>query len=73
MYNGRTAGGLCMTSIPPSIAAGIAQGQQNVALSSIKQSAEADKQFANVIEETAKEAQTVAASSGRGQNLDILV
>lgn len=55
-------------SIPPTIAAEMALGRQNVALSVIKQNAEQAQQVAKILEESAT---TVAALSGRGGRLDV--
>ncbi len=54
--------------IPATLAAEQALTRQNVALSVVKSSAEADQQLANVIEEVAEGAQN---ASGRGSNVDI--
>jgi hypothetical protein len=57
-----------MTSIPPGIAAQMALNQQNVALSVIKQAADADKAIANILQTAAD---SVPASTSRGGNVNI--
>lgn len=52
------------------IEAQIIQGRQNVALSSIKQNAEAERQIANILEQSA-EAIAVPFSPVRGTNVDL--
>jgi|GEM_PF-3315988 hypothetical protein len=59
-----------MTSIPPSVASDIAQTRQSLALNAVKQKADTDKQFANIIEKTAENAVKIA-EGGRGQTVDI--
>ena len=56
-----------MTSIPPTIAAELALARQNVALSVIKQNAQADQAIASILAESV---QTVAAAS-RGNVVNI--
>lgn len=58
-----------MSSIPAGIAAQTALLQQNVALSVIKQNAQADQAIAAILQESAD---TVAAAS-RGRNVNIRV
>jgi hypothetical protein len=58
-----------MSSIPAGIAAQTALLQQNVALSVIKQNAQADQAIAAILQESAD---TVAAAS-RGHNVNIRV
>lgn len=58
-----------MTVIPPTLAAEAAITKQNVALSVVKQSAEADEAFVKIIAEAAKTAPV--SGSGRGSNVDI--
>lgn len=55
-------------NIPAGIAAELALAQQAVALSVIKQNADAQKQVADVI---AQAAQSVPASSSHGNNVNI--
>jgi len=55
--------------LPAAIAAESAILRQNVALSSIKQNAERDEQFANIIAETANSA---PVSETRGTNVNVL-
>ncbi|MCB1532630.1 MAG: hypothetical protein KDJ35_07160 [Alphaproteobacteria bacterium] len=59
-----------MTSIPAALAAQQAILQQNVALSVIKQNAQADQAFANVIKETIE---NTPQPGGRGSNVNIRV
>ncbi len=58
-----------MTTVPAGIAAQTALLQQNVALSVIKQNAQADQAIAAIVAESAE---TVAAAA-RGQNVNIRV
>lgn len=59
-----------MSSIPPTIAAEVALSRQNVALSTIKQSAEQDKALAEILDESSRKA---PISQSRGSNIDIFV
>lgn len=61
-----------MTSIPPNIAANIAQNQQNFAVSAIRNNAETSEQIANLVSEGANNI-NVLANSSRGGNVDITV
>jgi hypothetical protein len=56
-----------MTSIPPTIAAELALTRQNVALSVVKASAEADKAVANILDQAV---QNAPVSSSRGVNVN---
>ncbi|MFK7838788.1 MAG: hypothetical protein AB8B83_00520 [Bdellovibrionales bacterium] len=56
-----------MTALPPTIAAEAAIGRQNVALSVVKASADADQAIANIIAESARSA---PVSGTRGVNLN---
>ncbi len=58
-----------MTTVPAGIAAQAALTQQNVALSVIKQNAQADQAIAAILQESAE---TVAAAT-RGRNVNIRV
>lgn len=57
-------------AIPPGVAASLAQTRQNVALSTIKQQANTERQIADLIQQGADDA-SAAASGTRGQNLNI--
>lgn len=57
-----------MSSIPPTIAAELAITRQNIALSVIKASADADKAIASIIDEAARSA---PISGSRGTNVNI--
>jgi len=56
--------------ISSSIAAGVEQGRSNVALSAIKQNAEADKQIADLLQSAAA---SVPGSPVRGLNVNVKV
>lgn len=59
-----------MTSIPAAIAAQQAVAQQNVAISVIKSSAQADEAVAGILQESAD---NIAAQTNRGTNVNIRV
>ncbi len=56
-----------MTALPPTLAAETANLRQNVALSSIKASADADQQIANILADSARSA---PVSNSLGTNLN---
>lgn len=56
-----------MTALPPTIAAEAAINRQNVALSVVKAAADADRQIANILEQSVRSA---PVSGTRGTNIN---